>query len=323
MSQLMTGKQALLETLKAEGVEYIFGNPGTSEGPIIDLLGDYPEFRYILTLQESVAVGMGEAYAGRPGGLPSSAFTWIAGWQTASPLMLDALNTGTPIVVTSANYDARKVNESIIDLAQLVRPVTKWAVGLTLPDQIPSAMRRAFNEANSHLKGPVYVGFTSNAPEGMAEMNIVRPPAPCMTHRIPAWMASPRLHHCCRTPAGPSCWWATGWPKTTHWIGGETGRADGLAGVPSRGAEVAFPTTHEQFLGNLSLRVSDQRAILQHVDLVLAVGTDPFEELFYWGDVILPLDARLVHIGPSPGASAAPNPLTLASWAIAPARFPT
>lgn len=85
MAESMTGKQALLETLKAEGVELIFGNPGTSEAPIIDLLGDYPEFRYILTLQESVAVGMGEAY-GRPGeGLPSSASMWTAGWPTASP----------------------------------------------------------------------------------------------------------------------------------------------------------------------------------------------------------------------------------------------
>ena len=59
----MTGKQALLEMLKAEGVEYIFGNPGTSEGPIINLLADYPEFKYILTLQESVAMGMGESFA--------------------------------------------------------------------------------------------------------------------------------------------------------------------------------------------------------------------------------------------------------------------
>ena len=63
MSEKMTGKRALLEMLKAEGVDYIFGNPGTSEGPIIDMLGDYPEFKYILTLQESVAVGMGESYA--------------------------------------------------------------------------------------------------------------------------------------------------------------------------------------------------------------------------------------------------------------------
>ena len=63
MPERMTGKRALLEMLKAEGVEYIFGNPGTSEGPIIDLLREYPQFKYILTLQESVAVGMGEAYA--------------------------------------------------------------------------------------------------------------------------------------------------------------------------------------------------------------------------------------------------------------------
>ena len=63
MREMMTGKRALLEMLKAEGVRYIFGNPGTSEGPIIDMLVDYPQFTYILTLQESVAVGMGEAFA--------------------------------------------------------------------------------------------------------------------------------------------------------------------------------------------------------------------------------------------------------------------
>ena len=173
MSQMMTGKQALLEMLKAEGVDYIFGNPGTSEGPIIDLLGDYPEFRYILALQESVAVGMGESYARATGRASFVSLHVDSGLANGIALMLDALNTGTPMVVTSANYDIRKVNETLTDLAQLVRPVTKWAVELSYPDQIPSAIRRAFNEANSHPKGPVYVGFTSNALEGTAEMNIV------------------------------------------------------------------------------------------------------------------------------------------------------
>ena len=55
MGELMSGKQAVLEMLKAEGIEYIFGNPGTSEGPLIDMLGEYPEFKYIMALQESVA----------------------------------------------------------------------------------------------------------------------------------------------------------------------------------------------------------------------------------------------------------------------------
>ena len=59
MPQKMTGKMAVLEMLKSEGVKHVFGNPGTSEAPIMDLLGDYPELQYILTLQERVAMGMG------------------------------------------------------------------------------------------------------------------------------------------------------------------------------------------------------------------------------------------------------------------------
>ena len=120
----MTGKRALLEMLKAEGVEYIFGNPGTSEGPIIDLLGDYPEFRYILALQESVAVGMAESYARSTGTASFVSLHVDSGLANGIALMLDAYNTGTPMVVTSANYDARKITEVKTDLAELVRPVT-------------------------------------------------------------------------------------------------------------------------------------------------------------------------------------------------------
>ena len=298
MSQLMTGKQALLEMLKAEGVEYIFGNPGTSEGPIIDLLGDYPEFRYILTLQESVAVGMGEAYARATGRASFVSLHVDSGLANGIALMLDALNTGTPMVVTSANYDARKVNETITDLANLVRPVTKWAVELNHPDQIPSVIRRAFNEANSHPKGPVYVGFTSNALEGMAEMNIV---------------PSQPVHDATRPGADGIAEAATllmDASRPVMLVGDRLSDDDALdqavelaelMGLPvyqARGAEAAFPTTHDQFLGALSLRVTQQRTVLQEVDLVLAVGSDPFEELFYWGDVILPPDAKLVHIDP-------------------------
>ena len=107
MSQMMTGKQALLEMLKAEGVEYIFGNPGTSEGPIIDILGDYPEFRYILTLQESVAVGMGESYARATGRASFVSLHVDSGLANGIALMLDALNSGTPMVV-----DVRQLRRS-------------------------------------------------------------------------------------------------------------------------------------------------------------------------------------------------------------------
>ncbi len=298
MSQLMTGKQALLEMLKAEGVEYIFGNPGTSEGPIIDLLGDYPELRYILTLQESVAVGMGEAYARSTGQASFVSLHVDSGLANGIALMLDALNTGTPMVVTSANYDIRKVNETITDLADLVRPVTKWSVELTHPDQIPSVIRRAFNEANSHPKGPVYVGFTSNALEGMAEMNIV-PSRPVYDAPRPSADGIAQVATMLMDASRPML--LVGDRLSDDDALEQAVELAELMGLPvyqARGAEVSFPTTHDQFLGSLSLRVTQQRAVLRQVDLVLAVGSDPFEELFYWGDVILPDDAKLVHIDP-------------------------
>jgi len=298
MSQLMTGKQALLEMLKAEGVDYIFGNPGTSEGPIIDLLGDYPEFRYILTLQESVAMGMGEAYARATGRASFVSLHVDSGLANGIALMLDALNTGTPMVVTSANYDARKVNETITDLANLVRPVTKWAVELNHADQIPSVIRRAFNEANSHPKGPVYVGFTSNALEGMAEMNIV-PSRPVHDSTHPSAAGIAEAAALLMNASRPMM--LVGDRLSDDDAVDQAVALAELMGLPvyqARGAEVAFPTRHDQFLGALSLRVTQQRAVLQGTDLVLAVGSDPFEELFYWGDVILPADAKLVHIDP-------------------------
>jgi benzoylformate decarboxylase len=301
MTEMMTGKQALLEMMRAQGVEYIFGNPGTSEGPIIDMLGDYPQFKYILTLQESVAVGMAEAFA-RAMQKPSLVSLHVdSGLANGIALMLDAYNTGTPMVVTSANYDARKIIETKTDLAELVRPVTKWAVELSLPDQIPGVMRRAFNEANSHPKGPVYVGFTSNALEGMAAMNIVPPskihdatrPDPNGIHEAAALLTA---------------------SKSPVMMVGDRVSDDGaidqavelaeLLGLPvyqSRGAEVSFPTTHPQYFGLHSLRVAADRAALKGVDLVLAVGMDTFDELFYWGDVILEPAVKLIHIDPIPG----------------------
>jgi len=60
---LMTGKQALLEQLVADGVRYIFGNPGTTEQAFMDLLQDYPRLEFILCLHEGVAVSMADAFA--------------------------------------------------------------------------------------------------------------------------------------------------------------------------------------------------------------------------------------------------------------------
>mgnify|MGYP006107924723 FL=1 len=301
MSQTMSGKQAVLEMLKAEGIEYIFGNPGTSEGPLIDMLGDYPEFKYIMALQESVAMGMGESFARSTEKTSFVSLHVDSGLANGIALMLDALNTGTPMVVTSANYDSRKINETKTDLAELVRPVTKWAVELDLPDQIPSVLRRAFNEANSHPKGPVYVGFTANALEGIADMNIV-PSGKVYDEVIPSptgILEAAKLLSQAKNPAlmvGDRV-------SDDNAISESVNIAEllGMAVFQSRGAEVSFPTTHPQYQGMHSLRSQESRESLKEFDVILTVGMDTLDELFYWGDVILDESQKLIHIDPIPG----------------------
>jgi benzoylformate decarboxylase len=223
-------------------------------------------------------------------------------------LMLDALNTGTPMVVMSANYDARKVNETMTDLAELVRPVTKWSVELDLADQIPSVIRRAFHEANSHPRGPVYVGFSANALEAEAEMNIVpsnkmhddtRPSPKGIEEAValiaaaknPLMMVGDRVSE-----------------DHANDVAVELAELMGFPVYQSRGAEVAFPTMHPQFFGNHTLRTPGGRAILEDKDLVLCIGMDAIDELFYWGDVILGENTKLIHIDPIPGRAGRSEP---------------
>ena len=226
-------------------------------------------------------MGMGESYA-RATEKPSFVSLHVdSGLANGIALMLDALITGTPMVITSANYDARKINETKTDLAELVRPVTKWSVELNLPDQIPSVMRRAFHEANSHPKGPVYVGFTANALEGEAEMNIVpsskmhdsyRPDPQGIEEAVKLMMAAKRPMMMVGDRVSDD---------HANDLAVELAELMGFPVYQSRGAEVSFPTTHPQFFGNHTLRVTSSRQGLEEVDLVLAIGMDAMEELFY------------------------------------------
>ena len=58
-----TGRFAIIEQFLADGMHYMFGNPGTVEQGLLDALWDYPEMKYILTLQETVAVMAADGYA--------------------------------------------------------------------------------------------------------------------------------------------------------------------------------------------------------------------------------------------------------------------
>ena len=125
----MTGKRALMKMLKAEGVEYIFGNPGTTESPIMDELEHYPDLKYVLVTQEGVAMGMADAYA-RATGRPSFVNLHIeTGLANGISLLHNAYDGGTPMVLTAGNKDIRELAQGRTDLAEMVRLFTKWTKG--------------------------------------------------------------------------------------------------------------------------------------------------------------------------------------------------
>ena len=98
----MTGNRAFMEMLRAEGVRYIFGNPGTSESAIMASLPAYPDIEYLLATQEGVAMGMADGYAcatGRPSFVNLHIETDLA---NGINLLHHAKDGGTPLVLTSA-----------------------------------------------------------------------------------------------------------------------------------------------------------------------------------------------------------------------------
>jgi benzoylformate decarboxylase len=172
------GASILLETLSSVGCEYVFGNPGTTELPLMDALLDAPHLRYVWGLQEASVVAMADGYAqaaGKPG---------FINLHTAGGLghgmgnLLNAHVSSTPLVVTAGQQDTRhSLSDPLLlgDLVSIARPAVKWAQEVTRADQLPVLVRRAFQDANAAPSGPVFLSLPMDVMEEMSTVQIDSP----------------------------------------------------------------------------------------------------------------------------------------------------
>ena len=300
----MTGKRALMECLKAEGIVNVYGNPGTSEGPIMEEIINHKELRYLLTLQEGVATGMAEADARVNNKASFLSLHIDSGLLNGFSLMNDAYTTGTPMVVTSATYDIRNLRNR--DLVELARPFTKWSTEVSLPDQVPAVMRKAFLEANTHPKGPVFVGFSSNALDGVADMEI-------HPHATPTYggldnQTIEKISSMILNASKPVL--IVGDRVAEDNALNEAVKLAELQSLPVfiEGSNIPFPTDHQQMIGFHSIRNENQRSILKDSDLILSVGADLFSDWFYEGDILLSKINKLIHLDSKPNTEANRQP---------------
>ena len=158
----MKAARRLIELAQSEGVDRVFGNPGTTELPFMDELARVPEFHYFLGLHEGTAVSMADGYA-RATGRPSFLNLHIAaGLAHGLANMLNARRARTPMVVTVGQQDRRHlIHDPMLggDLLALAQGAFKDAVEVNQVADLPTLMRRAFLLAQTPPTGPVMVSI--------------------------------------------------------------------------------------------------------------------------------------------------------------------
>ena len=169
----MYGRDVFMESLVAHGVRHLFGNPGTTESPLIDSLARYPAIDYVLTLHEGVAIGAASYYAQACGRAGVVNLHVAPGLGNAIGMIFGALRTNSPMVVTAGQQDTRlRLRDPILghDLVAMAAPVVKWSVQAESADEIAPIMRRAFKIAHDPPAGPVFVALPINVMEQQTEI---------------------------------------------------------------------------------------------------------------------------------------------------------
>ena len=156
----MTGRQAIIEQFLADGFRYMFGNPGTVEQGFLDALKDYPDMRYVLTLQETVAVMVGDGYARATRNPALVQIHSTPGLGNSIGALYQAMRGHSPLVVIGGDSGIRYQamdSQMAGDLVGMAKPVTKWSTMVQDSASLLRILRRAIKIAATPPMGPVYV----------------------------------------------------------------------------------------------------------------------------------------------------------------------
>jgi benzoylformate decarboxylase len=295
-----TGRYAILEQFVADGVSHIFGNPGTVEQGFLDALGDFPSLRYILTLQESVAIMAADGYA-RAAKRPAIAQIHSSpGLGNAVGAMYQAMRGHAPIVVIGGDagirYQAMDA-QMAADLVSIAKPVTKWSTMVQHSSSLLRVLRRAMKIAATPPMGPVYVCLPQDVmdeptveeifPTSLPTTRVL--PAPELVEQAAAMLAA---------ASRPTFYVGDG----VSWSGAEPelARLAEMLGADVWGSdagELNLPYDHPLWRGQTGHMFGPQSLpITQSGDVNLIVGTYMLPEVFPELGGIWAPNARSIHV---------------------------
>lgn len=274
----------MMEQLVADGVTHMFGNPGTVEQGFLDSIGDYPQIEYILTLQETVAVGIADGYARATRKPTIVQLHSGVGLGNGIGMMYQAKRGHAPLVVVCGEsglaYDSMEA-QMWADLVAMAEPVTKWATRVVDPGSLLRVLRRAMKEAATPPMGPVFVSLPMDVLDAPNEEEVVPTSFP-VTRTRPSEADVHRAAHLLAGANRPMI--IAGDGVAAAGAQAELAAVAELWGAEVWGAdwsEVNMSHGHPQFCGALGHMFGDHsQAITTRADAVLICGTYVFPEVF-------------------------------------------
>jgi benzoylformate decarboxylase len=300
---MMAGKNVLIELLRHEGVEYVFGIPGATELQFMDALEEAPDVRYILGLHEVVSVGMAEGYARASGKVGFLNLHTGPGVAAALPMLSNAQSGGVPLVVTAGQNHTRLLQYDpglSGDIVGMGKLYTKWSTEIVHGEDIPTTIQRAFKMAMQPPTGPVLVSIPQNVLEQNFDFRYK-----------PNTIVYPRLRP---DKAGLDLALEILREAKRPFILVESGvaRCDALDEVVRFAeltgsrvyqawmSDVNFPVTHPQYLGDLDPTSSQAKNVLKDVDVLIGIGCSLFRQGFFNPEPTLPPNTRIIQIDEDP-----------------------
>jgi benzoylformate decarboxylase len=297
------GRDVLLEVLRTEGVAHVFGNPGSTELPLIDALAEADDLRYVLALQEATVVGMADGYAqatGRPAFLNLHT---SAGLGNAIGNLTNARSNRTPLVVTAGQQDYRHiVTDPLLSgpLVELAGGTVKWGHEVRTAGELGTVLRRAFHDAAHPPAGPVFVSLPMDqleqeAGEAPGASTIVDGSVAGGLEELADLLTSPGVGRVGIVVGDAVA--AAGAVSSAVALAEAMGAP--VHGAPLHGRGV-FPPAHPLWKGMLAPAAAALAPALGAYDRVLLIAEQAFTVYPYTPGPAVPADVELLHLSPDP-----------------------
>lgn len=275
---VISGRAAFLQLLASEGVDVMFGNPGTTELAIMEALGAQNDIRYVLGLQEAVVVAMADGYARASGRLAAANVHVAPGLGNAMGSLYNAKFYGSPLLLTAGQQEhGHGLMEPMLydPLVPIAQPMVKWAVEVDRVQDLPRIVRRAVKLALTPPTGPVFISLPGDILDDEAPLDLGKPTRVDAQTR-PSDAALERL--AARLLAADNPVFIAG-----HELATRNALSEATALAETLGAAVwqqtvpyaaHYPSEHRCFMGALTRSQTQVRAWLQPYDLLVCLGAD-------------------------------------------------